>query len=164
MELNVTCSNNPNPGFGHGFEFWRKSPDNNCALGTCKFCNKEIAYPMTKSISDMIEKQEIAATFVDKFFKMSLEDNNIIFYLVEILNNFINFIDNNRKELLYNKMYQLISFSVLVGTENEELIRDIVLSLKEGNVDVFMDKLEIFEKFNSDLILNSMEEKMVYSK
>ena len=166
MELktnDMECPNNP--GFGHGFSGWRLLNDE-FAVGTCKLCGKEFERRLTKSIEEEIIIQDYCNKSVDAFLNVSLDDSNIILYLDQILNHLINYIDDERRTLLNNKIYELFSYSIISGEENEQAIKIITDSIRKNDLasDTFLDELEHFRNLNLDLINLSSENIVGYSR
>ena len=159
----MECPNNP--GFGHGFSGWRLLNDE-IAVGTCKFCGKEFERSATESIKKEIIKQNYCNGYVDKFLNTSLDDNSILLVLDTIFDECVNFIDSNRRQLLCQKIYQLFSYSIISGEENEQSIKIITEAIKNNDLasDTFLDELERFRNLNLDLINLSSENVVSYSR
>ena len=166
MELrtnDMECPNNPS--FGHAYGWWEFLNEEE-ALGTCNHCKGKFKRRITDSIIEQKEKQDFSTKYVDAFLNVSLDDSNIILYLDQILNHLINYIDDERRTLLNNKIYELFSYSIISGEENEQSIKIITEAIRKNDLgsDTFLDELERFRNLNLDLINLSSENVVSYSR
>lgn len=126
------------------------------AIRKCKCCNIPFERPITKGILTQIKKQYEALPLLDSFLNLSLNDPNLVGYLNVILEDVINYIDDNRKQLFNNKLHE-INQTQLISDENKIMLENFRRSIKHNDNDLFFDTLEYFHTFNQETLNNFVE-------
>ena len=81
---------------------------------------------------------------------ISPDNPNLIGYLNVILKYVVDYIDENNKNSLITKLNEFIT-SDYINNENKNIIHNFIISMKENNIDLFCDTLELFNNFNGEI-------------
>ena len=139
----MSCVNN-----NHKYGLWEINESENLACRTCKNCGYKEEF-LKEDIHDKeIKKQKEADLFFKAFDKVDINDLNIIGYLNVILDDYVNYLDNDAKNLLLTKM-EMLENSNIIDVNNSMYLKKLSSSLKSNDIDVFLDELELFQEYNA---------------
>lgn len=116
--------------------------------------NKIISVPVTTEILGEIKKQIEAEKIFMAFSQLNNEEENIIGYLDLILNDYINFLTPDSKNVLINKMKE-IELSSQIDNQNIFHLKNLETGLKENDIEKFYDALDEFHTYNVPLFENA---------
>lgn len=116
---------------------------------------KTIKVPVTTEILEEIKKQIEAEKLFIAFCQLNNEDENIIGYLDLMLNDYINFLTPENKNILINKMAE-IKLSSRIDNQNISHLHNLETSLKENDIETFYDTLDEFHTYNIPLFENTL--------
>ena len=151
---------------GCKYDLWSYSKKEGYAERSCTCCGKISTYPINDYIEKEILKQKISTKAVDFFLTLPIDDINIYGYLYQILNEFINFIEKDKKDLISQKLFTMFEQGIIYGDEAELSTCNIINYIKTNNLssDDFFEELDNFK--NHLIYLNNtlLENKTTYSK
>lgn len=116
---------------------------------------KTIKVPVTTEILEEIKKQIEAEKLFIAFCQLNNEDENIIGYLDLMLNDYINFLTPENKNILINKMKE-IELSSRLDNQNISHLHNLETNLKENDIEAFYDNLDDFHTYNIPLFENAL--------
>ena len=92
---------------GHKYGLWQIENEFGVSR-TCNSCGFQRKLPIDIEILEEIKKQEIAKPLLTSFLSLSINDINLIGSIYVILDDVINYIDNDKKLLLITKLNEII--------------------------------------------------------
>jgi len=122
--------------------------ENNENEASKTFNGKTITVPLTTEILEEMKRQIEADKIFKAFQQVSNENEHIIGYLNLILDDYINFLDQNNLMLLINKMKQ-IEVTDYIDSQNSFYVNQLRTSLEIQNIDNFYEILEQFQAHNA---------------
>lgn len=143
----------------HKYSLWEINESDGLACRTCKNCGNEEKFLADDFHFQEIKKQKEADLFFKAFNKADNHDENIIGYLNVILDDYINYLEDTKLNILINKMEELENSSV-IDVQNSMFLKNFGQSLKTSNFDDFLDCLDSFQEYNASYfatILNPEE-------
>lgn len=127
--------------------------DENTAFRRCKCCDIVFERGITKNILNQIKKQYEATVLLESFLSIYPSDVNLIGYLNVILEDAVDYIDDNNKLLLDQKLHELNS-TTFVSEENKIMIENFRKAISNDDNDLFFDTMEYFKVHNVDSLQN----------
>lgn len=127
--------------------------DEKMASRKCKCCGVEFERPITKEILNQIKKQYEAIALVESFLILDIEDPNLIGYLNVILEDAVDFIEDDKKVLLDRKLVDIYNSSI-VSEENRMMIDSFRKAIIANDNDLFFDTMEYFKGYNKECLDN----------
>ena len=136
------------------------------ATRSCTCCGKISTYPINDYIKQEISKQKISNKAVDFFLNIPMDDINIYGYLYQIINEFINFVNKDKKTLINQKLLSMLETGIIYGKDAELSTCNIINYIKTDNLssDDFFEELDNFKNHLISLNNILLENKSTYSK
>lgn len=134
----------------HQYGLWQIENENEVSR-TCNNCGFKQKYPTDIDTLKEIKKQEEAKPLLTSFLKISNDDINLIGSIYVILEDVVNFIDNQNKILLINKLTEL-KLTAPLTEENKISLDKFITSIKENDTDLLYDTIDFFKKHNEDVL------------
>ena len=143
----------------HKYGLWEIKEGMACR--TCKHCGIQEKFKTEDKdvYHQEIEKQKEANLFIRAFNNVDNHDEKIVGYLNVILDDYVNYLNDEDLILLIKKMDGLES-SNEIDIQNSIHIKKLCYALKTSNLDDFFDNLEKFQEYNANYfatILNNNE-------
>ena len=141
---------------GHKYDLWFLSEDMSMASRVCMNCGFVEVIPATKNILEQLKKQVDSKKLLDSFLTLSDEDFNLIGYLNVILDEAYYYINSIDKSMLNDKLKFFVSSNYL-SEENKFFIKTFSTAIRDNDINLLCDTLEIFQKFNVESLNNFID-------
>ena len=141
---------------GHKYGLWSLSDVTSMASRKCVDCGFVETLPKSGYIEEQIKMQNIAKKLLEDFLILDEKDANLIRDLNVMLDGAYYYIDNASKSLLNNKLNSFL-LSNYISEENKFFIKTFILAIRDNDINLLCDTLEIFQKFNIDTLNNMLD-------
>lgn len=141
---------------GHKYSLWSLSEDANTASRVCMNCGFLEILPKNDYIEEQVKMQDIAKKLLGDFLALEDENVNLISYLNIMLDGVYYYIDNASKSLLNNKLNSFL-LSNYISEENKFFIKAFSTAIRDNDINLLCDTLEIFQKFNIESLNNFID-------